>query len=124
MAPATALLVGILLAPGLAALVLDRVNGRPIARGMLLCDVAASVDPIRQLWQGGQGVETALELVGDWKILGLAWLAAGIAWGLVELVPVGVRLVLEAESLSRAARLKAARNRLHDEWGAEDTVGQ
>jgi hypothetical protein len=63
-------------------------------------------------------VEAALSMVMDWKTLGPAWMGAAVAWLLAELVPVVVRLVLETGSLARAARLRAARDRLTNEWGA------
>jgi hypothetical protein len=123
LAPATALLGAVLLAPGLAALILDRESGRSVARGMLLFGVAASVEPVRSLWRGGQGVDTAFAILGDWKVIGLAWIAAAMAWLLAELLPVVAGLVLDAGNAARAARLRAARDRIIAEWGTGEPDG-
>jgi hypothetical protein len=50
-------------------------------------------------------------------VLAWAWGAAASGWLLSELVPVTLRVVLEASTLSRAARLRAARARYEAEWG-------
>jgi hypothetical protein len=55
--------------------------------------------------------------VGDLNILGTAWSAAAAGWLLAELSPFAVRAALEALSLSRAAQLRATRDRLAEEWG-------
>ena len=117
LAPATTLLIGVLLGPGLVALLLDRQAGRPTARAVLLCTAAAVVDPVRALWQGGHSLLAASTLLGDLGVIGTAWSAAAGGWLLVELLPVMARVVLEAHSRTRAARLRAARTRLAEEWG-------
>jgi hypothetical protein len=117
--PATALLLAVLLAPGLAALMIDRQSGRPIARSILLCGAATCVSPVGQLWNAGQNVEASLAILGDVSTIGTAWSAAAAGWLLAELLPVVVRAVLEAASLTRAVRLRAARAKLVEEWGTE-----
>ncbi len=121
LAPPTALLLGVLLSPALLAMVLDRQPGRPRARSIALCSMAASVDPLRILWTG-HGMTTATALLGDLRIIGAAWTAAAAGWLLVEAMPIAVRATLEALSISRTAQLRAARARLVDEWnlGASD----
>jgi hypothetical protein len=117
--PGVALLLGILLAPGLGALILDRQPGRPIARGILLCSAAACIAPVEQLWNGGQSVDVSLSILGDIRSIGTAWSAAAAGWLMAELLPIGVRAVLEATCLARAAHLRAARAKLVEEWGVE-----
>ncbi len=119
LAPAASLLVALLLAPGLLALALDRGPGRPIARAMLLCGAAPCVAPIMRVWDKGGG-EAALALVTDPASLCGAWGAAAAGWLALTLLPVGVKLILDARSLSQAARLRAERDRLIRDWGLEE----
>ena len=122
--PGTSLLLGVLLAPGLAALVLDRQPGRPIARSVLLCGGAFCIGPVSALWSAGQSVEAALGIVGDINSIGTAWSAAAAGWFMAELIPLVVRVVLEAAGVARAARLRAARAKLIEEWGPDQPPGQ
>jgi hypothetical protein len=115
--PPTALLLGVLLGPALLALFLDRQPGKPIARSVLLCTLAASVKPVRVLWGAGHSMAASMAVATDPDVIGTAWFAAAAGWLLAELAPIGVRVVLEAISRSQAARLRAARAALAEEWG-------
>ena len=117
LAPATALLLAVLLGPGGVALVLDRQSGRPIARTVLLCSAAACVAPVRALWAAGHTAQASLALLGDVGIVGTAWSAAAAGWLLVELAPVAARVVLETQGRTKGARLRTARAKLAAEWG-------
>lgn len=121
LATPTALLLGVLLAPALLAIVFDRQPGRPRARSIGLCSMAAAVDPLRSLWIGGHGMATAMGLVSNLQTVATAWCAAAVGWLLAECAPVAVRGALEAVSLARTARLRAERARLVDAWGLETT---
>lgn len=115
--PTVALLLGVLLGPAMAALALDRQPGKPVARSVVLCTLAACIGPVRSLWAAGHDLAASLALAGDLNILGTAWSAAAAGWLLAELSPFAVRAVLEALSLARAAQLRATRDRLAEEWG-------
>jgi hypothetical protein len=118
LATSTALLLAVLLGPALLAALLDRQPGRPAARSVALCSLCGIVGPVRELWAGGgHTLGTALALAADPAVLAWAWGAAATGWLLSELMPVTVRAVLEASTLSRAARLRAARARYEAEWG-------
>ena len=117
LATPTALLLGVLLGPALLALMLDRQPGRPKARSIALCSMAASIDPLRTLWMTDHSMATAVALLGNPRFVGAAWSAAAGGWLLAEVMPIAVRATLEALSLSRAARLRAERARLMEEWG-------
>lgn len=117
LATPTALLLGVLLGPALLALMLDRQPGRPKARSIALCSMAASIDPLRTLWITDHSMGTAMALLGNPRFVGAAWSAAAGGWLLAEVMPIAVRATLEALSLSRAARLRAERARLMEEWG-------
>ncbi len=117
LAPSVAMMVGVLLGPGLVALALDREAGKPVARAVLLCGLAACVDPVRSLWASGHGLNASLALAGDVRVVGGAWSAAAAGWLLAEIAPVAVRAALEAGAMARAVQLRAARERLAEEWG-------
>jgi len=114
LATPTALLVTVLLAPALVALAFDRAPGRPIARSVALCGLAACVDPVRTLWAAGHDLPTAVALLADLTVLGIAWTAGAAGW----------LAALEALSLTRAAKLRSARARLVDEWGFSEPPAQ
>jgi hypothetical protein len=118
--PTIALLLGVLLGPAIVALVVDHQPGKPAARSVVLCTLAASIGPVRTLWAAGHDLAASLALATDLNVLGTAWSAAAAGWLLAELAPYAVRAGLEALSLSRAAQLRAARDRLMDEWGLGD----
>lgn len=117
LAPAVALMVGVLLGPGLVALALDSEPGKPVARAVLLCGLAACVDPVRALWSSGHGLTASVALAGDLRVVGSAWSAAAAGWLLAEIAPIVVRAMLEAGTLARATQLRAARARIAEEWG-------
>lgn len=116
LAPPTALLIGVLLGPAIVAALFDRQPGRPRARSIGLFGMAASVDPLRTLWLGGHNMAVAGALLANLHVVAAAWAAAAAGWLLAEGAPVAVRAVLETLSVSRAARLRASRARLAEEW--------
>ena len=119
LATPTALLLGVLLGPALLAIALDREPGRPRARSIALCSMAAAVIPLRTLWTTGHSIATATALLGDFQILATAWSAAAGGWLLAEGVPIAVRAALEALSITRASRLRSERAGLAEAWGLE-----
>ncbi|MDE2517453.1 MAG: hypothetical protein KGL12_15610 [Rhodospirillales bacterium] len=116
--PGIALLLGVLLAPALVALALDQEAGKPVARSVFLCALAGGVGPVRALWAAGHGVDTALVLLTGLGPVGLAWAAAACGWLAAEVLPLGLRLMLEGLARARLARLRAAQDRYREEWGA------
>jgi hypothetical protein len=119
--PAMALLLGVLLLPGVLAVLYDRQGGRPVARTVLLCGTAAAVAPVLALWGAGDSMDACLILLGDLRVVGTAWSTAAAGWILAELAPVAALVVLEAITQTRAARLRSARERLATEWGFDET---
>jgi hypothetical protein len=115
--PAMALLLGVLLLPGVLAVLYDRQGGRPVARTVLLCGTAAAVAPILTLWSAGNTMDACVALLGDLRVVGTAWSAAAAGWILAELAPVAVLVVLETITQTRTARLRAERDRLAADWG-------
>ena len=123
-APGIALGVGGLVAPGLIALKLDKDPGRPVARTVLTFGLAGSVHPMLTLWNAGQSVDAALAILTDPAQAGPAWAAAACGWLIAQIAPLGVRAALEAAALTRAARLRAARDALIEAWGLDPSEGQ
>ena len=68
-------------------------------------------------------MSVATSILANLRVPGTAWSAAAAGWLLAETAPIGVRAVLEALTLSRAARLRATRARLVQEWGFESAEG-
>ncbi len=123
LATPTALLLGVLLGPGLLAIVFDHEPGRPRARSIILCSMATAVEPMRTLWTTGHSMATATALLGDLQVVGTAWAAAAAGWLLAEIAPMAVRVALEALSLARVTRLRGERARLVQAWGLETHPG-
>jgi hypothetical protein len=65
----------------------------------------------------------ATSILANLQVPGIAWSAAAAGWLLAEIAPVAVRAVLEGMTISRAARLRAERARLVEEWGFELPAG-
>jgi hypothetical protein len=118
--PAMALLLGVLLLPGVLAVLYDRQGGRPVARTVLLCGTAATVAPVLALWGAGDNMNACFVLLGDLQVVGTAWSAAAAGWILAELAPVVALAVLEGITQTRSARLRSARERLAVEWGFDE----
>jgi hypothetical protein len=114
--PGLGLAAGGLLAPGLAALMLDKEAGRPIARAVLTCGVAGSVRPIMTLWNLGPTFDTALSVLFDPGTLVTAWGGAAAGWLLTQMAPLLTRMTLEAGAAAQTARLRATRARIADAW--------
>jgi len=91
MVPGLAILGAGLLAPGLVALKLDHEPGRPMARTVLTCGLAACVHPVVMLWNSGHSMGTAIAIVSDPAVAGIAWGAAAAGWLMTQLAPLFVR---------------------------------
>ena len=102
----------------MVALHLYHQSGKPIARSVLLCTLAASVKLAGTLWAAGPGAAASIALATDADVVGTAWAAAAAGWLLVELAPDALRVVLEMLSRSHAARVRAVRAASVEEWGS------
>jgi hypothetical protein len=117
LATPVAVLGGILLAPSIGAVLLERGTSRPTARVTLLCGLTAAASPLVALWQSGLGVGGAIATASDPRVLLSCWAAQGGGWLLTQVVPVLVRFALDAHAATVAGRLKAERARYEEEWG-------
>jgi len=116
LATPTAVLGGLLLAPGIGVLLLEPHAGRLAARVALLCGVAAAAAPMAALWQAGLGVSGAMAAASDPTVLAGCWAAQAAGWLLAQLAPVLLRLAFDARAAAAAARLRAERARYESEW--------
>ncbi len=114
--PSLALLAASLLAPAGVAALLDRQQGRPAARAVLLCGLSTCIGPVRELWSSGEGMAETMRLLLGGHTVAMAWGAAAGGWVLSELAPLLTRLALDATARSRLTRLRARRERLLEQW--------
>jgi hypothetical protein len=117
LAPPTGLLLGVLLAPGLIAIMVDQRPGKPIARTVLLFGMAATISPLRSLWQLDHSMPVALALLGQPAVLAVSWMAAAFGWLLTELVPLLVGLSVSLRLRDQQTKLQRRRKALEKEWG-------
>ena len=117
LATPTALLGGVLLLPALVVYLAEDTEGRPALRAVLLFGLAASLRPLLALWAGGHSMDLSLSLLSDFATPVLAWSAQGAGWLLSQLIPLLIRLTLEAQARIDIARLRAERTKLGEEWG-------
>jgi hypothetical protein len=122
-APGLAIVAVTLLGPGLVVVRLDREPGRAVTRTVLTCGLAACVNPAVALWNSGQSVGAAIAIASDPLVLAVAWGAAAAGWLMTQLMPLLVRMVLEAASLAHATRIRALRGRLVGDWGLDQADG-
>ncbi len=120
LSPDIALPMGILLLPGLLALVLDRSPGCGVARAILLFQLAACVHPVMSAWYSCSGIDGCMSYLGDWQSVLPVWLAAGGAWVLTQVLPMGLKLLDDYRLRRRSAALFERRKSLVEEWGLEE----
>lgn len=116
------MLAGLLLAPSLVALLFDQSAGKPMARAVLLCGLAATIPPMAALWHQGASIGAAFTLLGDPPVLGAAWACGAGGWLMNELAPLLLRVAMDATAGARIARLKAERARVVEEWELTSVV--
>jgi hypothetical protein len=119
-----ALLLGILLLPGVITWIADKAPDRAIPRLVGLAGLAASLHPVVGLIVDGGAWASALERMTDAGVLALAWAAQGGAWMAGELSPLVLRIALDALATAQIARLRARRNRVAEAWGLPPAAGQ
>ena len=118
-APAMSLLIGVLLAPAIAAAMLDSTPGRPLARATILISAATAVGPGIRLISGSNTLNEAIAISCDPVQLMLSWLSAAGGWTIAEATST-VTLAVTSTIIQRRARiLSAERDALISEWGNE-----
>jgi hypothetical protein len=115
-APATALLLVVLLAPALACLATDTEPGRGMTRAVALACVAGALPPVWHLWMAHDTMEMALALLLQPLTLCLAWGAGACSWALCQVLPVLLQSLWNVRETVRARAIKTELKRLKDEW--------
>jgi hypothetical protein len=118
-APAFALLLGVLLAPALVGVLLDRRPGRPVARAVFLAGAAFTLAPAWRLFEGGQSLNAAMDLLQELRVLVPAWFAGASGWAMCEILPMLLRVASDTRAASRIAALKTEAKALRDAWDLE-----
>ncbi len=118
LSPGTALLLLSLLAPVLLlALLPEEGRGGRIVRAGLLFGLAAGIQPLRALWDGGGSIGVAVVLVREPAILFTAWTAIAASWFIGEAASIAMRLAADVAAAARRRGLTAAVAELEEEWG-------
>ena len=120
LSPDIALPLCVLLLPGLLALLLDRTPGCGVARAILLFQAAACVHPVMDAWYRCDGIDGCMSFLAEWPTVLQAWLAAAAAWVMVQLLPLGLKVLDDYRLRYRRTVLAARREALAAEWGLED----
>jgi hypothetical protein len=115
-APSLALLLGVLLAPAMVGMVLDRRAGRPVARAVFFTGAAFTLAPVWHLYQGGANMAAAMDLLSAPAVLAPAWLAGASGWALCEVLPVILRGAADMNATTRIAALKLEAKALSETW--------
>ncbi len=114
-----ALLVAVLLAPTVAAAVMDAAPNRAMTRAVFLSGLAFTLGPLWKLILEGRGMQAAVELIGDPAVLGAAWLAGACGWALCEVLPVVLRSFAEIRAVARITALQSEATALREMWDLE-----
>jgi hypothetical protein len=104
-------------------LVIDRSPGCGIARAILLFQAAACVHPVLGAWYRCAGIDDCMGYLAEWPMVLRVWLAAGAAWLVTQLLPIGLKLLDDYRIGFYRARLISRRIALVEEWGLEDDPG-
>jgi hypothetical protein len=116
----SAILGGVLLAPGILAAVFDTHRKRPMARVVVLSCTGFAIGPIWHLNAMGGVTSQAVEMLLDPAVLCPAWLAGACGWGMCEVLPLVLRGAAERAAVARIAALKAEAKAIRDEWDLQE----
>jgi hypothetical protein len=115
-APATAVLVGVLLAPAVASFAVDTEPGHGTTRAVTLACMAGALSPVWHLWLAHDSMEMAVMLLCDPLSLTLAWGGGACAWSLCQILPVFLQAIWQVRETIRAKAIQAELKRLKEDW--------
>ena len=115
-APATAVLVCVLLAPALACLAADTEPGRGTTRAVTLACMAGGLAPVWHLWMAHDSMEVAIQLLCDPLSLTMAWGAGACSWALCQILPVFLQAIWHVRETMRSHAIQAELERLKEDW--------
>jgi hypothetical protein len=111
-----ALVICVLMAPGLAAAIFDPAPQRAMTRAVALACLAFTMGPVWHLILAGRVMTQAVDLVLDPEVVLPAWLAGACGWALCELLPVLLRSAADMRAAVRIAVLEKEAAALREEW--------
>ena len=115
--PATLLFAVVLLAPSMLMRIADDRPERSGARAVLLCNVAAGIEPFCRLWEQLPPTMSHALSVLSASVVARAWLAAGLGWLVSEaLIFLAVQALAKRDARALQS-LQAEIKSLVDEWG-------
>lgn len=117
LAAPTALLLAVMLLPGIFAWMVDRLPGRPVGMIVLVCGLTLTIGPLATLWSGGGEWIVCRDILSRITTPAGAWMAQGGGWLAAELAPVMARLFIELKVAAQASMLRSARAKLEAAWG-------
>ena len=115
-APGTALMLAVLLGPGLAMYATAQGPGRAVARAMIMMGAASVFMPLRLLWEQGGSLDVALELLSDPTRPLLSWTANGAGWLIGQATELVTQFFLDAQANRQLHAFKEEREELATEW--------
>ncbi len=113
------LVAGPLMAPTLAAAVVDRSRQRYLTYAVGLLNLSCVLPSLLRLWTRGHDRASALALIGDPENWLLAFLGGGLAWLIYLAMPPVVAAYYAVRSRDRLAELHKRRQTLEKNWGEE-----
>ncbi len=119
-APGTASLLAVLLCPALLFYATEATPGRPVGRTMMLTGSTAAYLPLRDLWEHGGSLGTALDALADPTCPLLGWFACGAGWMMCELLQLAARFALKARTRRQVEELRREHADLSEEWTFSD----
>jgi hypothetical protein len=120
LAPDIAVPGAILLAPGLVAFLFDPTPGHAVARAMLLFQAAAALRLLRDAWFGCEGLQACMDTLAQPRQILTIWTMAALAWLLIQILPIGLKLLSDYRIRMRRIALEARRETLTTEWGLDE----
>lgn len=118
LSPASAVLLLSLIVPVLLVMLLpeDGPGGR-VARAALLFGLAASLHPLRMLWDNDATLQSAITLIRQPLVLLTAWVAILAAWFTAEFSSIVLRLTADLGASTHRRALTVDLAALEAEWG-------
>ena len=115
--PATFVLICVGMAPTFVAMFIHAGGGQRTLLCTASLNLAGVLPVIGMLWQHGNSLGAAAELLQDIFVWGLAYGSAGLAMFLLWAMPMCARTVMETGARHQRWRLERVRDKLLEEWG-------
>jgi hypothetical protein len=115
----TTLVLTVCLLPTLAAWLVDRQPGRPVATAVCLLNLAGSLPGVIEVWINGHTVSAAQWVLADAVTWLAAYGAAAVGWLLFALLPPLLRAYHARGTARRIRQLHKRQEALEKDWGPE-----